>query len=241
MSPPTSRSPTPRVRLPCHQLSARAPSALRGPVPPAGRSRPAAPPPAWLSPEPPAGLEREREEGPGAALSSGSREGAGPSGALRRLRLLTGRGSGDRWANRDPRTGGPPPLTSGRAPPRRPRPLRAPPSRVPPSRTSSLPPSADTYSSRLAPGAAKFSAGTAQSRGRARAAPPGPVPARRPGPAPAPRDPPDMLCGRWGSRRRREPPVPAQVAASVALPPPPALQDGGARRPGLRALKKMGQ
>ncbi|XP_036195391.1 1-phosphatidylinositol 4,5-bisphosphate phosphodiesterase delta-3 isoform X2 [Myotis myotis] len=49
-----------------------------------------------------------------------------------------------------------------------------------------------------------------------------------------------MLCGRWGSRRRREPPVPAQVAATVALPPPPALQDGGARRPGLRALKKMG-
>ncbi|XP_070249136.1 1-phosphatidylinositol 4,5-bisphosphate phosphodiesterase delta-3 isoform X2 [Myotis yumanensis] len=49
-----------------------------------------------------------------------------------------------------------------------------------------------------------------------------------------------MLCGRWGSRRRREPPVRAQVAASVALPPPPALQDGGTRRPGLRALKKMG-
>ncbi|KAK1331101.1 hypothetical protein QTO34_009049 [Cnephaeus nilssonii] len=49
-----------------------------------------------------------------------------------------------------------------------------------------------------------------------------------------------MLCGRWRSRRRREPPVPAQVAASVARPPPPALQDGGPRRPGLRALKKMG-
>ncbi|XP_054449249.1 1-phosphatidylinositol 4,5-bisphosphate phosphodiesterase delta-3 [Pteronotus mesoamericanus] len=49
-----------------------------------------------------------------------------------------------------------------------------------------------------------------------------------------------MLCGRWRSRRRREPPVPAQVAASVAFPPPPAPQDGSTRRPGLRALKKMG-
>lgn len=34
--------------------------------------------------------------------------------------------------------------------------------------------------------------------------------------------------------------MPAQVAASVALPPPPAPQDGGTKRPGLRALKKMG-
>ncbi|KAM9045613.1 1-phosphatidylinositol 4,5-bisphosphate phosphodiesterase delta-3 isoform 1-T1 [Megaptera novaeangliae] len=51
-----------------------------------------------------------------------------------------------------------------------------------------------------------------------------------------------MLCGRWRSRHRRheEPPVPAQVAAPVALPSPPAPQDGGNKRPGLRALKKMG-
>lgn len=34
--------------------------------------------------------------------------------------------------------------------------------------------------------------------------------------------------------------MPAQVAAAVALPPQPAPQDGGSRRPGLRALKKMG-
>lgn len=34
--------------------------------------------------------------------------------------------------------------------------------------------------------------------------------------------------------------MPAQVAAAVALPPQPAPQDGGPRRPGLRALKKMG-
>lgn len=36
--------------------------------------------------------------------------------------------------------------------------------------------------------------------------------------------------------------MPAQVAASAALPPPPprAPQDGSTRRPGLRALKKMG-
>ncbi|XP_025717617.2 1-phosphatidylinositol 4,5-bisphosphate phosphodiesterase delta-3 isoform X1 [Callorhinus ursinus] len=47
-----------------------------------------------------------------------------------------------------------------------------------------------------------------------------------------------MLCGRWRSCRRRpeEPPVPAQVATPVALAPP----DGGSKRPGLRALKKMG-
>ncbi|XP_065752858.1 1-phosphatidylinositol 4,5-bisphosphate phosphodiesterase delta-3 [Phocoena phocoena] len=51
-----------------------------------------------------------------------------------------------------------------------------------------------------------------------------------------------MLCGRWRSRHRRreEPPVPAQVAVPVALPSPPAPQDGGNKRPGLRALKKMG-
>ncbi|XP_044777614.1 1-phosphatidylinositol 4,5-bisphosphate phosphodiesterase delta-3 isoform X1 [Neomonachus schauinslandi] len=47
-----------------------------------------------------------------------------------------------------------------------------------------------------------------------------------------------MLCGRWRSCRRRpeEPPVPAQVATPVALASP----DGGSKRPGLRALKKMG-
>ncbi|XP_057357517.1 1-phosphatidylinositol 4,5-bisphosphate phosphodiesterase delta-3 isoform X4 [Manis pentadactyla] len=48
-----------------------------------------------------------------------------------------------------------------------------------------------------------------------------------------------MLCGRWSSCRGRPPemsPVSAQVAAPVALPPP----DGGTKRPGLRALKKMG-
>uniref|UniRef100_A0A8C9CUU4 Phosphoinositide phospholipase C n=1 Tax=Phocoena sinus TaxID=42100 RepID=A0A8C9CUU4_PHOSS len=51
-----------------------------------------------------------------------------------------------------------------------------------------------------------------------------------------------MLCGRWRSRHRRreEPPVPAQVAVPLALPSPPAPQDGGNKRPGLRALKKMG-
>lgn len=35
--------------------------------------------------------------------------------------------------------------------------------------------------------------------------------------------------------------MPAQVAAAVALPPQPAPQDGGSKRPGLRALKKIGQ
>ncbi|XP_023377323.1 1-phosphatidylinositol 4,5-bisphosphate phosphodiesterase delta-3 [Pteropus vampyrus] len=52
-----------------------------------------------------------------------------------------------------------------------------------------------------------------------------------------------MLCGRWRScrrRRREEPPMPAQVAAAVALPPQPAPQDTGSKRPGLRALKKLG-
>uniref|UniRef100_A0A8D2AVH9 Phosphoinositide phospholipase C n=1 Tax=Sciurus vulgaris TaxID=55149 RepID=A0A8D2AVH9_SCIVU len=50
-----------------------------------------------------------------------------------------------------------------------------------------------------------------------------------------------MLCGHWRRRCRRppeEPPVPAQV--SDALPPSPASPDGGIKRPGLRALKKMG-
>uniref|UniRef100_A0A452SFX0 Phosphoinositide phospholipase C n=1 Tax=Ursus americanus TaxID=9643 RepID=A0A452SFX0_URSAM len=48
--------------------------------------------------------------------------------------------------------------------------------------------------------------------------------------------------GRWEflqvscRRRPEEPPLPAQVATPVALVPP----DGGSRRPGLRALKKMG-
>uniref|UniRef100_A0A452SG03 Phosphoinositide phospholipase C n=1 Tax=Ursus americanus TaxID=9643 RepID=A0A452SG03_URSAM len=44
--------------------------------------------------------------------------------------------------------------------------------------------------------------------------------------------------GLWRACRRRpeEPPLPAQVATPVALVPP----DGGSRRPGLRALKKMG-
>ncbi|XP_007953462.1 1-phosphatidylinositol 4,5-bisphosphate phosphodiesterase delta-3 [Orycteropus afer afer] len=50
-----------------------------------------------------------------------------------------------------------------------------------------------------------------------------------------------MLCGRWRScRHAEEPPVPAQVAAPVALLPQPAPSDGGTKRPGLRALKKMG-
>lgn len=35
--------------------------------------------------------------------------------------------------------------------------------------------------------------------------------------------------------------MPAQVAAAVALPPQPAPQDTGSKRPGLRALKKLGQ
>ncbi|XP_019607764.2 1-phosphatidylinositol 4,5-bisphosphate phosphodiesterase delta-3 [Rhinolophus sinicus] len=51
-----------------------------------------------------------------------------------------------------------------------------------------------------------------------------------------------MLCGRWRylRRRRDETPVPAQVAAPLALPTPPSPQDGGTKRPGLQALKKMG-
>ncbi|XP_055264049.1 1-phosphatidylinositol 4,5-bisphosphate phosphodiesterase delta-3 isoform X2 [Moschus berezovskii] len=51
-----------------------------------------------------------------------------------------------------------------------------------------------------------------------------------------------MLCGSWRSRRRQpeEPPGPAQVATPVGLPSPPAPHDGSIKRPGLRALKKMG-
>ncbi|XP_003786299.1 1-phosphatidylinositol 4,5-bisphosphate phosphodiesterase delta-3 [Otolemur garnettii] len=51
-----------------------------------------------------------------------------------------------------------------------------------------------------------------------------------------------MLCGRWRSCRRppEEPPVPAQIAAPAALSHSPAPADGGTKRPGLRALKKMG-
>ncbi|KAM5274386.1 1-phosphatidylinositol 4,5-bisphosphate phosphodiesterase delta-3 [Ctenodactylus gundi] len=51
-----------------------------------------------------------------------------------------------------------------------------------------------------------------------------------------------MLCGRWRRCRRpsEEPSVPAPAAATLALPPSPASLDGGSRRPGLRALKKMG-
>ncbi|XP_042527109.1 1-phosphatidylinositol 4,5-bisphosphate phosphodiesterase delta-3 [Dipodomys spectabilis] len=51
-----------------------------------------------------------------------------------------------------------------------------------------------------------------------------------------------MLCGGW--RRCRcppeEPPVPAPFAASPLRQPSPASPDGGTRRPGPRALKKMG-
>lgn len=51
-----------------------------------------------------------------------------------------------------------------------------------------------------------------------------------------------MLCGSWRNRRRQpeEPPVPAQVATPVGLLSPPASQEGNIKRPGLRALKKMG-
>ncbi|XP_071459503.1 1-phosphatidylinositol 4,5-bisphosphate phosphodiesterase delta-3 isoform X1 [Marmota flaviventris] len=51
-----------------------------------------------------------------------------------------------------------------------------------------------------------------------------------------------MLCGHWRRCRRlpEEPPVPAQVSAPLALQPSPASPDGGTKRPGLRALKKMG-
>ncbi|DAA18392.1 1-phosphatidylinositol 4,5-bisphosphate phosphodiesterase delta-3 [Bos taurus] len=51
-----------------------------------------------------------------------------------------------------------------------------------------------------------------------------------------------MLCGSWRSRRRQpeEPLVPAQVATPVGLASPPASQEGNIKRPGLRALKKMG-
>ncbi|XP_002719236.1 1-phosphatidylinositol 4,5-bisphosphate phosphodiesterase delta-3 isoform X1 [Oryctolagus cuniculus] len=49
-----------------------------------------------------------------------------------------------------------------------------------------------------------------------------------------------MLCGPWRSCRRppEESPVPARDAAPLELPP--ASPESGARRPGLRALKKMG-
>ncbi|XP_013215365.2 1-phosphatidylinositol 4,5-bisphosphate phosphodiesterase delta-3 isoform X2 [Ictidomys tridecemlineatus] len=51
-----------------------------------------------------------------------------------------------------------------------------------------------------------------------------------------------MLCGYWRRCRRlpEEPPVPAQVSAPLTLQPSPASPDGGTKRPGLRALKKMG-
>ncbi|XP_006062289.4 1-phosphatidylinositol 4,5-bisphosphate phosphodiesterase delta-3 isoform X1 [Bubalus bubalis] len=51
-----------------------------------------------------------------------------------------------------------------------------------------------------------------------------------------------MLCGSWRSRRRQpeEPLVPAQVATPVGLASPPSSQEGSIKRPGLRALKKMG-
>ncbi|XP_054987015.1 1-phosphatidylinositol 4,5-bisphosphate phosphodiesterase delta-3 [Sorex araneus] len=49
-----------------------------------------------------------------------------------------------------------------------------------------------------------------------------------------------MLCRRWRKRHPppEEPPARAQLAAPTALPPAPP--DGGSRRPGLRALKKLG-
>ncbi|XP_036051205.1 1-phosphatidylinositol 4,5-bisphosphate phosphodiesterase delta-3 [Onychomys torridus] len=51
-----------------------------------------------------------------------------------------------------------------------------------------------------------------------------------------------MLCGSWRRSRRspEEPRVAAQVATPLALPPSPASPDSGTKRPGLRALKKMG-
>ncbi|CAO2645615.1 1-phosphatidylinositol 4,5-bisphosphate phosphodiesterase delta-3 [Lemmus lemmus] len=51
-----------------------------------------------------------------------------------------------------------------------------------------------------------------------------------------------MLCGSWRRCRRspEEPRVSAQVSAPLALPPSPASPDSGTKRPGLRALKKMG-
>lgn len=133
-----------------------------------------------------------------------------------------------------------PPLPRASPAPSEPRPsLPVPPSLylVPPS----LPPP-NTSFSRLPPGAAKF----LRSRGRAEPGPGGSSapaalsprrPRARPGPLRA------MLCSHWRSlrRRRKETRVRAQVAAPLALPPPPSPQDGGTKRPGLRALKKMGQ
>ncbi|XP_057630855.1 1-phosphatidylinositol 4,5-bisphosphate phosphodiesterase delta-3 [Chionomys nivalis] len=51
-----------------------------------------------------------------------------------------------------------------------------------------------------------------------------------------------MLCGSWRRCRRspEEPRVSVQVSAPLALPPSPASPDSGTKRPGLRALKKMG-
>nr|XP_048301802.1 1-phosphatidylinositol 4,5-bisphosphate phosphodiesterase delta-3 isoform X1 [Myodes glareolus] len=51
-----------------------------------------------------------------------------------------------------------------------------------------------------------------------------------------------MLCSSWRRCRRspEEPRVSAQVSAPLALPPSPASPDSGTKRPGLRALKKMG-
>lgn len=112
---------------------------------------------------------------------------------------------------------------------------------VPPSRDLVPPsfPAPDTSSPRLPPGAAKFlRSGPRAEPGPGRSgAPRCPVPARRPRARPRPHR--AMLCGRWRSCRRRpeEPPVAAQVAAPLLLSPP----DGDTKRPGLRALKKMGQ
>uniref|UniRef100_D4A978 Phosphoinositide phospholipase C n=1 Tax=Rattus norvegicus TaxID=10116 RepID=D4A978_RAT len=51
-----------------------------------------------------------------------------------------------------------------------------------------------------------------------------------------------MLCGGWRRSRRspEEPRVSAQVAAPLAFLPSPASSDSSTKRPGLRALKKMG-
>ncbi|XP_034360563.1 1-phosphatidylinositol 4,5-bisphosphate phosphodiesterase delta-3 isoform X2 [Arvicanthis niloticus] len=51
-----------------------------------------------------------------------------------------------------------------------------------------------------------------------------------------------MLCGGWRRSRRspEEPRVSAQVAAPLTFPPSPASSDSSTKRPGLRALKKMG-
>ncbi|KAL1779168.1 1-phosphatidylinositol 4,5-bisphosphate phosphodiesterase delta-3 [Sigmodon hispidus] len=51
-----------------------------------------------------------------------------------------------------------------------------------------------------------------------------------------------MLCGSWRRCRRspEEPRVSAQVTAPLELLPSPASPDSGTKRPGLRALKKMG-